>query len=133
MTQITLQPVIAGVPYGSPILLEVATFDEEKQAKMRTYSRVHAFSDSSLIVGSFNTVFTLTIAVPQQFSISGGVPVYGGEDIETLLMGMEYLDQILTDVEGVTYNVRITQVSTSHTGGQPYYYTVNVSLTQIDG
>jgi hypothetical protein len=133
MTQITLQSVIAGIPYGSPILLEVATFDESKKAKLRTYSRVQAFSDVSLIMGSFNTEFSLSIAVPQQFTLIGGIPQYGGEDIETLLAGMQGLDQILVDAEGVSYNVRVTQASPSHTGGQPLYYTVDVTLTQTDG
>jgi hypothetical protein len=125
MTQITLQPVIAGVPQGSPIPLEVASFDESQKAKLRTYSRVQAFSDTSLIVGVYNSEFTLNIIVPQDFT--------NAEDIETLLAAMQPLDQILADVEGVSHNVRIGQISDVHTGGKPYLYTVDVTLTQTDG
>lgn len=125
MTQITLQRVLAGVPVGSPIPLEVASFDEEKKVKIRMYSRVQALSDISLVVGSYNTEFTLSIAVPQDFAHA--------EDIETLLASMVNLEQILVDVEGVSHNVRINQVSDVHTGGQPYLYTVDVTLTQTDG
>ncbi len=82
-----------------------------------------------MIIGAYNTEYTFTIAVPQQFSVVGGVNQYGGEDIETLLQALQPLDQVLTDVEGGTHLVRITQISPAHTGGQPYYYEVDVTFT----
>jgi hypothetical protein len=123
MTQITLQSASpTGTPSGASINLEVASFDESRKAKLKTYSRVQAFSDVSLIVGAYNAEFSMAIAVPQDFA--------GGEDIETLLAGMQSQDQILTDVEGVAHLVRITQIGTKHEGGQPFYYVVDVTMIE---
>jgi hypothetical protein len=125
MPQIALQPVnFVGTAQGSPIFLEVATFDESRKAKLRTYSRVQAFSDTSLIVGVYNPDFTISVAVPQDFS--------SGEDIETLLAGLEGQDQLFLDAEGMMRRVRVLNVSTSHSGGQPSYYTANITMKALD-
>ncbi len=107
---------------GVPINLEVVSFDESRKAKLKTYSRVQAFSDVSLIVGAYNAEYNMEIAVPQDFT--------GHEDIETLLAGMQSQDQLLIDVESVGHLVRITQIGTKHEGGQPFYYVVDVTMTE---
>jgi len=91
---------------------------------LRTYSRVQAFSDTTLIVGAYNREFTLSVAIPQDFTNS--------EDIESLLAGLQAQDQILTDAEGAEYQVRVTHVSDAHLGGQPEYYTADLSMTAIN-
>ena len=123
--QVSLQPCNPlGVTTGSATNLEVASFDEERRAKLKTYDRVQAFSDVALLVGAFNRSFTLSIIVPQDFA--------SGEDIETLLAGMQAQDQMLVDVEGRMRQVRISQIGTAHMGGQPEYYEANVALTAIN-
>jgi hypothetical protein len=125
MNQITFRSLSnSGVPQGPFIPLEVATFDETRKAKLRTYSRVQAFSDTSLIVGVYNPEFTISVAIPQDFN--------RGEDIETLLAGLQTQDQYFVDAEGLGRRVRITNISTSHTGGQPYYYTADITMKALD-
>lgn len=123
-TQVSIQPVtIDLVPIGSPVTLEVANFTEAQSAKLTTYSRAWAFLDTSLVIGLFNSTYTLTTIVPQQFAT--------GEDIETLLAALQYPYQLLTDAEGYGDYVMLTQTQPSHTGGQPYYYSVDIGATSL--
>ena len=124
MPQVYIQPVAEDLsPLGPPINLEVASFTESRQAKLVTYSRAQAFLDTSLVIGAYNRAYELTVIVPQDF--------INQEDIETLLAGLQYQLQLLVDVEGEGDYVRINQISPSHTGGQPYYYSVDISATSI--
>jgi len=123
-TQVSIQPVsMALSPIGSSINLEVSGFTAARSAKLVTYPRVQAYLDTSLVIGSFNTTYTLTTIVPQDF--------VHGEDIETLLAGLQYQYQLLTDAEGYGDYVMITQVSPSHTGGQPQFYSVDITATSL--
>jgi hypothetical protein len=133
MPQVTIQPAsLTGTPLGTPIPLEVATFDESRKAKLKMYSRVQAFSDTALVIGSYNREFEMSVVVPQDFILVGGIPQAGGEDVETLLAGLQLQDQWLVDPEGVGRQVRITNVGTKHTGGQPFYYEVDVSMIAVN-
>jgi hypothetical protein len=133
--QVSIQPCTpAGVLIGTAALnLEVISFDETRKAKLRTYSRAQAYSDTSLIIGAYNKEFTMTIALPQQFTLDGGgIPQYGGEDIESLLDALRYQDQWLIDANGIGRQVRVTNISDVHTGGQPYYYTMDISMIAVN-
>jgi hypothetical protein len=77
-----------------------------------------------LIVGVYNPEFTISVGVPQDFP--------NKEDIETLLANLQGQDQFFMDAEGLARRVRVTNVSTSHTGGQPYYYTADISMIAVD-
>jgi hypothetical protein len=124
MPQISIQPVAENLsPVGSAINLEVSTFSETRQAKLVTYSRAQAYLDTSLVIGAFNSTYEMTVIVPQDF--------VNAEDIETLLAGLQTQMQLLVDVEGEGDYVRITQVSPSHTGGQPQYYSVDITATSL--
>ena len=125
-TQVTIQPVMPPpdfTPIGNPVTLEVSKFTEDRNAKLVTYPRVQAFLDTSLVIGLFNSTYTLTTVVPQQFAV--------GEDIETLLAALQYPYQLLTDAEGYGDYVMITQTAPSHTGGQPYYYSADITATSL--
>jgi hypothetical protein len=104
--------------------LEVATFKSGKKVKQRLYSRVRAFSDTIQIIGTFNTTYDLSIIVPQQFSV--------GEDVESTLFAMRGAIQTLVDVEGVNHSVAINDIGSTHAGGQPLLYTLDVTMTETD-
>lgn len=124
MVQVSIQPVAENLsPLGPPINLEVASFTESVKAKLVIYPRVQAFLDTSLIIGAYNATYELTVIVPQDF--------LNGEDIETLLAGLQYQMQLLVDPEGNGDYVRITQTSPSFVGGQPFYYSVDITATSL--
>jgi hypothetical protein len=102
------------------INLEAAIFESSRQAKQRAYSRVQAFSDTTILLGLFNTEYNLSIVVPQDFTTH--------EDIEETLLAMQGGTETLIDIEGVSHSVTVSQISPAHSGGQPKYYTVDVTL-----
>jgi hypothetical protein len=125
MPQVSIQGSITGQGNEGPnIPLEVMVFEETRKAKLRTYQRAQAFSDTSLILGAYNREFTLNCAIPQDFARY--------EDIEDLLASLQWRDQILTDAEGATYHVRVSNVSDVHQGGQPEYYEVDITCVAVD-
>lgn len=107
------------------INLEVADFKTTRRAKLRIYSRVQAFSDSNLIVGVFNTTYQLSVYVPQDFTKS--------EDVEDTLAAMQGLTETLVDVEGNNIGVTVNQVGSTHLGGQPQLYILDITLTNNNG
>lgn len=125
MPQVSLRPCKPdGTTIGSLIPLEAISFDETRKAKLKTYTRVQAFSDVSLILGAYNRAFDLSVAIPQDFGHL--------EDVEHLLAALQIQDQILVDAEGYGYQVRVTNVSDAHLGGQPTYYTADLSTVAIN-
>lgn len=102
------------------INLEAAIFESSRQAKQRAYSRVQAYSDTTILMGLFNTEYQISIVVPQDFTSQ--------EDIEETLLAMQSGTETLIDIEGVSHSVTVSQTSPAHSGGQPQYYTVDITL-----
>lgn len=118
MTQITIQGYSGGSPVGLAIPVEVSSFDVSRKAKMRTYQRVQAFSDTALIVGSENPVYTFTLVIPQDFG--------NGDNIENVMYHLHAQDLLFRDIEGNASYIRVTDIKPHYVGGVVMVYTVDV-------
>jgi hypothetical protein len=120
--QIYIQGSSNGVVVGNPIPLEVSNWKVAKKAKLKTYSRVQASSDTSLNLGVYNPVYTFTTVVPQDFT--------NAEDVESLMFHLRAPDQAITDIEENQHSLRITNTSVTHQGGIPNIYTIDIEAIE---